>query len=141
MFRPVFTLSAQRGFEADLQNASKEIRTDVDIACRTTAFAVKNRAKAEAETFSDRGDLARSIAAQGKNMNYAVGILDVSLPSRGGRNTAHWNPWVYGTWYELGFASRNIAAHPFIRPAAEAEDEAHVQRVDAALGRALVPAA
>jgi hypothetical protein len=143
VMQTVFSLQGARGFEADLLNASKEMRIEVDAACRVTAYTVKRLAKAEADTFRDRGDLANAIAAEVvKPMNYRVGILDTTITSRGGRNSAHLNPWVYGQWYEYdSFVNRNIRAHPFIRPAAESQEEPHVQRIDQALGRSLQVAA
>jgi hypothetical protein len=141
VIQTLFSLSGARGFEADLALASKEIRKAVEQATQETAFAVRRRAIAEAKTFSDRGDLANSIASQGKGLSYRVGILDISLPWRGGHNTAHWNPWVYGVWYEYGFVTRKIHAHPFMRPAAEAEEAPHEQRIVAALDQSLRTAA
>lgn len=129
----LFELENVRGLEALLEKASSVIRESVARANRETAFAVMNRAKANAPR--DRGDLQASISAQprGRNGNWVVGILDRTIPSRGGHNTAHLNPWVYGVWYEYGFVTRNIAAHPFMRPAAAAEAGAHQTRIAAAI--------
>lgn len=139
IFQTLYQLDGARGFEADLEKASAEIRVQAERATRDTALAVRVRAQVNAP--KDRGDLRANIAAQGKGLNWRVGILDVSIPSRGGHNTAHLNPWVYGVWYEYGFVTRKIAAQPFMGPAATAEEGPHVQRMDAALGRALPRAA
>ncbi len=85
---------------------------------RKTAYAVKSRAQSYAPR--DQGDLVNAIAAQQRGKTWVVGVLDVSLPSRGG-NTAHQHPSVYGVWYEFGFTTRKIARHAFMGPASDAE--------------------
>src|ERR1051325_1755062 len=114
-----FQLTGLRGFEAGLEKASAELRTLVGNANRDTAYAIQARAHALAP--KDRGDLGRAIAVQGKGMNWRVWLLHLTLSGRGGRNRAHLNPSVYGVWYEYGFVTRKIAAHPFMRPAVDAE--------------------
>lgn len=134
-----FELVGMRGFEQALERASADVRRQCERVCQDTAFRVKHRAQALAP--KDRGDLARNISVQGKGLSWRVGILDVSLPSRGGRNTAHQNPWVYGTWYEYGFVTRKIQARPFMRPAAEAEAPKHLEALSEAVNRGLEKAA
>ena len=134
-----FELVGLRGFEAVLERASDEVRRQCARVCQDTAFRVMHRAKALAP--KDKGDLVRNISAQGKGLNWRVGILDVSLPSRGGSNTAHQNPWVYGSWYEYGFVTRKIQARPFMRPAAEAEEAHHADALADAVNGGLEKAA
>ncbi len=85
---------------------------------RKTAYAIQARARGLAPR--DQGDLINAISAQQKGKTWVVGLLDVSIPSRGG-NSAHQHPSVYGVWYEFGFTTRKIARHSFMNPAAEAE--------------------
>lgn len=134
-----FQIVGVRGFEQALERASEEVRRRCARVVQDTAFRVKHRAQALAP--KDRGDLARNIAAQGKGLNWRVGILDVTLPSRGGANSAHLNPWVYGVWYEYGFVTRNISAQPFMRPAAEAEAARHQDALTQALSSGLAKVA
>lgn len=131
-FAAVYELQGMRGFEAALEKASAAVRREVELANRETAYAIQRRAKSLAPR--DRGDLIANIAVQGKGYNWQIGLLDVSLPSRGGSNTAHLNPWVYGIWYEFGFRTRKIAAHPFMKPAAAAEQPVHEARLQRATG-------
>lgn len=135
----LFELQGHRDLAAQLERVSDAIRDDVAEAVRDTAIAITRHAQTLAP--KDRGDLRASISFQGKGLNWRVGILDRSLPSRGGRNTAHLNPWVYGVWYEFGFVTRNIAAQPFINPAAKAQDGPHEARIAAALNGGLARAA
>jgi bacteriophage HK97-gp10 putative tail-component len=135
LFRTLYTVPNLRDFTARLEVASKEIRDRVGKASQQTAINVKNRAVLGAPR--DKGDLANNIAVQGKGLNWRVGVLDVSLPSRGGNNSAHQHPWVYGIWYEFGFTTRNIRRHAFMEPAATAEESAHIQRVSEALDSSL----
>jgi hypothetical protein len=134
LFRTLYTVPNLRDFEARLERASQEERKRVEKASMTTAYNVKTRAVLGAP--KDKGDLANNIAVQGKGLNWRVGVLDVSIPSRGGSNSAHLHPWVYGIWYEFGFTSRKIARHAFMQPAADAEEGPHVQRVTEALSSA-----
>lgn len=131
----LYQLDGIRGFEADIQRASADMRAKLSSAASSTAIAIKNKAQALAP--KDKGDLAANISFEGKGLNWIVGIRDVTLPSRGGKNTAHLNPWVYGVWYEFGFVTRKIQAQPYMRPAAESEDGAHRQRVESALRSSL----
>lgn len=130
-FGALYELQGMRGLEAALEKASASVRRGVELANRDTAYAIQRRAKSFAPR--DKGDLIANIAVQGKGYNWRIGILDVSLPSRGGTNTAHLNPWVYGVWYEFGFRTRKIAAHPFMKPAVAVETPAHEARLQAAM--------
>jgi hypothetical protein len=129
--RAIYELQGVRGIQDLVDRATKETKGKLERACRDTAIAVVTRAKANAP--KDRGDLAASIASEGKGTNWRVGLLDRSIPSRGGSNSAHLNPSVYGVWYELGFVTRKIAQHKFMEPAIEAEAVAHQNRISAAL--------
>jgi hypothetical protein len=128
-----FSLQGFLGLQAVLAKCPDIVRLEVGAACHQTALAIQRRAVANAP--KDRGDLARSIQIAGSKMNWRVGLVDQDLPLRGGRNSAHRNPSVYGVWYEYGFKTRNIARHPFMGPAANAERERHEERLrDAASG-------
>ena len=122
------------GIVADLVKTNTAIAAAVERVNRDTALAVSSRAKALAPRRT--GDLANAISFAGKGLRWLVGIEDRSYPSRGG-NTAHQNPWVYGVWYEFGFVTRQIAQHPFMGPAADAEEPLHEQRIAGAVDAAL----
>lgn len=133
-----FQLVGARGFESALEQASAEVRRSCERVCQDTAFRVMHRAKALAPR--DKGDLQRVIAVKGKGLNWRVGLLDVAYPSRGG-DTAHQHPWVYGVWYEYGFVTKRIQARPFMRPAAEAEADGHLEALSQAVNSGLEKAA
>lgn len=126
-----YELQGVRGFEEQLAQASSVMRRQCEIACQDTARLIANGARARAPR--DTGDLQFAITFEGKGLNWRVGLRDGTIPSRGGSNTAHLNPWVYGVWYEYGFVTRNIRTTPYMRPAAEAQDAAHVARITAAV--------
>jgi hypothetical protein len=137
-----YSLTGLRSLTSILEVAPAVVREQIGRHNRDTIFAIARRAQADAP--KDKGDLARSISVQGKGLNWRAGILDVSLPSRGGDNTAHLNPWVYGQWYEFGFVTRKIAAHPFMKPAVDAETpgyEAGLEQLAQQLPAALANAA
>lgn len=96
---------------------------------RDTALSIRARAQAGAPR--DRGDLVNAISAQPSGQSWIVGLLDTTIASRGGRNSAHLHPSVYGVWYEFGFVTRKINKHSFMRPAAEAEQPKFEAGVDA----------
>ena len=133
--RALISLQGVRGIQDLVERATARTKFELGHACRTTALAVAERAKQN--TPKDRGDLAASIATDGKGTNYRVGLVDRNIMSRGGSNSAHLNPSVYGVWYELGFTTRKIDRHAFMSPAAEAEQDAHEQRISAALTTAI----
>ena len=135
----LYSIPNAHGFAGAVEKMSKEIRMRAERASQTTAFAVRARAKAGAPR--DRGDLIANIEAQGKGLNWRVGILDVSIASRGGANRAHLNPSIYGVWYEYGFTRRQIDAHRFMGPASEAEEGPHLQRMTEAVNGAVDGAA
>ncbi len=112
----VFTMDGVDRLRDMFKQIPEAIQRPLGVLERNTAFAVKARAQALAP--KDQGDLVNAIAAQQKGKTWVVGVIDVSLPSRGG-NSAHQNPSVYGTWYEFGFTTRKIARHPFMHPAAD----------------------
>lgn len=138
-FSPLFELQGARGFEAALEKASDEVRKNCERVSQRTAFRVRARAKANlvAQGHVAKGDLYNAIEAQGKGMNWKVGLLDTSIPSRGGSDPSHWNPYVYGVWYEFGFRSRGIATRPYMAPAAEAEEQTHQDEMAAAVNAGL----
>jgi hypothetical protein len=133
--RALFTLDGVRGLERALERGGEALKSRVGVACEQTARNVQQAAQRFAPR--DRGDLIRAIKVAGKGLNWRVGVEDVTLTSRGGKNSAHQNPSVYGVWYELGFVTRNIHAHPFMKPAADGEERAHVERTEQALNAAI----
>jgi hypothetical protein len=127
-----FELRGLRDLQGVLERASEVVRTSIARVNQDTAFAIQRLARGYAPR--DRGDLINSIAVQGRDLTWRVGVLDVSIPSRGGRNAAHLNPSVYGVWYEYGFVHRKIQKRPFMGPAVDAERP----RYDARIAQAAV---
>lgn len=127
MARASFQLHGFTGLQQALGALPKSVYAAVGIACHQTALAVQQRARQLAP--KDKGDLARAITVQGRSANWRVGLVDEDVLSRGGRNTAHRNPSVYGVWYEFGFTTRKILKHPFMGPAAAAEEGPHEDRL------------
>lgn len=123
------------GFVGDLNTLRTSVRTRLEDALAKSAEAVKFGAIVRVPR--DQGDLANAIAVGGKGVNRSVGIDDKSVPQRGGRNSAHLNPWVYGLWVEIGLRNRRMAPRPFMGPAADAEEPKHLQRVEDALNEAI----
>src|SRR5262245_42331983 len=119
MARATFELVGLPTFLRDVEGLSPEMRRRIAPVVRDSALFIQARARASAPV--DRGDLRRAIEARGKDLTWRVGIVDIDIPSRGGRNSAHRNPSVYGVWYEFGFVHRLIKAHPFMGPAVRAE--------------------
>lgn len=129
-----------------LDTASQDVLQAVGEANRVTAFAMARRARSTVESaLRDRGDLARAITVDGKGLRWRVGLEDRTVMSRarpgagrrGGTDTAHVHPWVYGIWYELGFRSKNIQRRPFMVPAYNAEEQQYQARQEAAVNGAL----
>lgn len=135
MPKAFFTLNGLQGFTADLEHIGESLVVRASIAIEVTANRVQSRAQVLAP--HDRGDLAATIKTAGQGLTRFVGLEDVDLPSRGGRNRAHRNPSVYGVWYEYGFKTRNIPAHPFMGPARDAEEAGHIERLIDAVNGAL----
>jgi hypothetical protein len=132
----IWSLQGLAGLEAAMERASDSVRVHVGRANRDTAFAIQHRAQATVRKV--RGDLAANIAVQGKGWTWRVGILDVALPSRGGGTKNpffHQNPWVYGQAVEgllvIEHGNEGFRAHPFMRPAASAEDGPYEGRIQA----------
>lgn len=123
-----YEMTGQVGLKAALDNAAASVRAAVARVNQETAFAVMNRARANAPR--NRGDLIAAISVSGKDLVWKVGILDVTLSSRGGRNSAHLHPSVYGRFIEYGTV--NYPAHPFMGPAVDAERGRYETRLDAA---------
>jgi hypothetical protein len=132
--KALFTLDGVRGLERALERGGEALKNRVGAACEQTARNVQLAAQRFAP--KDKGDLMRAIKVAGKGLSWRVGVDNVTLRTRGG-NSAHQNPSVYGVWYELGFVTRNIAAHPFMKPAADGEERAHVDRTEQAINVAI----
>jgi hypothetical protein len=128
-----FELNGIRGLEQALDLVSASVRADVSEACADTAAAVQQRAKVHLFQHRDRGDLLRAVGLSGRGLRYRVGIEDGSVPSRGGRNTAHLNPWVYAQFLHYGTRHPSRPAFPFMEMAASAEQSPHQQRIERAL--------
>lgn len=134
MPRAAFTIDGIQGLTADLDQYTESLR--IRLVAATTATRLAVIADAQARAPRDQGDLVAAIQGQGAGLIQRVGLVDEDLVRRGGHNTAHRNPSVYGVWYEYGFKTRNIAAHAFMGPAAEAEAERHVDRLTDAINEA-----
>jgi HK97 gp10 family phage protein len=107
-----------------IQNAPKKARAVLSPMIKESAEAVA--ADAKRNVHRDAGDLANAIGVAGRGISWRAGVEDEYIPTRrmsaGGRgrgNRAHANPAVYGQWEERG--TSRTGAHPFMRPAAEAE--------------------
>lgn len=120
-----YELTGLVGLKAALVEASDAIRTAVARVNRDTAFAIMARAKANAPR--QRGDLVNAISVAGSKMTWRVGLLDVTLSSRGGRNSAHLHPSVYGRFIEYGTV--HYPRHPFMMPAVDAERGRYDERL------------
>lgn len=126
----VFEVQGMRGFQAALEKASVAVQQRVGEANRQTAYAIQRAAQRNLAGHRDRGDLIANIGVVGRGFNWRVGIFDTSIPSRGGTNTAHLNPWVYGQFLEFGFKSfRELR---FMRNAVDAQAGPHETRVQEA---------
>jgi hypothetical protein len=130
-----FRLDGIEGLTADLQQYGSDVLARVSDADQVTATRVQERARTNAPR--DKGDLVEAIQVQGSGLTWFVGLVDEDLPSRGGENTAHRNPSVYGVWYEFGFKTRNIGTHAFMGPARDAEEEPHLNRLIEAMNGAV----
>lgn len=108
-----------------LKNAPKATRKLLTAMIKESVTAVA--ADARRIVHKREGDLANAIRVFGQGISWRAGVEDENVPSRrrgpsagrGRGNTAHMNPYVYGRWEERGTSRTN--AHPFMRPAAEAE--------------------
>ncbi len=119
-----FELTGFVGFKAVLEHAADDVRAAVAKVNQETAYAIQARARANAPR--DRGDLINSISVVGKGLTWRVGLADARLP-RGGRNSAHLNPAVYGRFIEYGTV--NYPRHPFMGPAVDAEQGRYETRL------------
>lgn len=122
-----YTMTGLRDLTAVLERAGAEVRAAVARVNRETAYAIKGSARRYAPR--DRGDLINAIAVSGKDLNWRVGISDITLTFRG-RNTAHQHPSVYGRFIEYG--TINYPRHPFMRPAVDGEQSRYEERLNAA---------
>jgi HK97 gp10 family phage protein len=111
----IFQMQGLRDLTVALDRAGTIARREVGAYNRQTALTVK--ALAQARVPRRRGTLANNIAVEGKDLVWSVGLIDQRYEGRGGRNSAHLNPSVYGRFIEFG--TRNYPRHPFMRPAAD----------------------
>ena len=132
--KALYRMDGVRGLQLALEKGGEALRKRVSQAVDQTARQVQRAARGFAP--HDQGDLVRAIQYAGKGLNWRVGLDNATIVSRGG-SSAHQNPAVYGVWYELGFVTRNIDAHPFMGPAVESEEQAHVNRTEQAINAAV----
>lgn len=130
-----FEMLGLSDLKVSLDTIRDDVRARLADAFDDSAHAIQ--AKAKTRVPIDKGDLARAIGVGGRDLNRTVGLQDASVPSRGGKNSAHLNPWVYGVWVEFGLKHRKMDATPFMGPAADEEQADHDARVDAALDGAV----
>lgn len=125
----VFEIQGLQGFKAALEKAVEEVRLKVGEAMQETAYAVRDRAQQDVSV--DEGDLKAHIVAQGKKLNWRVGIDDGVVSSRraSGKDRIHQRPFIYGAILERG--NKDQPARPFMRPAADAEESRFLARIDA----------
>ena len=95
------------------------VRKQLAIAVHETVQMVRQSAMSRAP--SDRGDLRANVVITGRptSLTQRVGPRDVDLPSRGGKNSFHRNPGVYGI-QGVEYATKHTRAQPWLKPALEA---------------------
>lgn len=126
-----FTVDGLSGFAGDLREFAQGTREGLARVSERTANDLRQTAQLFAPR--DRGDLVRAIQVQGRGLSWRVGLEDAPVATRGGTNSAHLNPSVYGPWYEFGFVTKQIAAHPFMGPAVDGHQSAHADAVERVL--------
>jgi hypothetical protein len=132
-----YEITGIRALELRLDRVAASERVAVGEACAETAIGVEQRAKTHLLQHRDRGDLIRAVGRSGRGLRYRVGIEDGAVPARGGTNTAHLNPWVYGRFLHYGTRHPVRDAFPFMEMAAAAEQAPHERRLARALGEAV----
>lgn len=103
------------GLVSVLNLADKVSKDEVGAHNQQTARALQILARSKVAR--DRGDLAAAIAVAGSGLTWRVGLEDKVVASRGGRNSAHLNPSVYGVFVEYG--TKRMPARAFMRPAVD----------------------
>lgn len=126
----IFEIQGLPGFKAALERAADQLRANVAAAMQETAVAVRGHARELVDV--EEGDLREHIVAEGKNLNWRVGIDDgvVTTRRQSGRDRIHQRPFIYGAILERG--NRNQNAKPFMRPAADAEEARFLARIEQA---------
>lgn len=118
---------------AELQQKFREapgvFLKELKISNLTTAQLIRARARMAVQ--KDRRDLEQAIEIVATGKEFKVGILDRDVASRGGTNSAHRNPAVYGAWSEFGRPGQR--PQPFLRPSADGQRRDHGNRTIAAL--------
>ena len=111
-------LGAQLWREAN-QAIPKVVRAELAKAVHETVQMVRQAAIARAPR--DRGDLKANIIIVGRPTarTQRVGVRDVDIPARGGTNTFHRNPGVYGP-IAVEHGTKHMKAHAFLKPALDA---------------------
>jgi HK97 gp10 family phage protein len=130
-----FELIGLSDLTRSLEGLSTSITNKLADALDDSAHAIQYRARVNVPR--DKGDLARAIQIAGKGLSLKVGLDDAAVASRGGKNTAHLHPWVYGLFVEFGLKAKQMAARPFMGPAVDQEQHAHDDRVERALSDAM----
>jgi HK97 gp10 family phage protein len=119
------------GLISVLNLAGQTARAEVGAHNQQTARALQVLARSKVRR--DRGDLAAAIAVAGGGLTWRVGLEDKSVGSRGGRNSAHLNPSVYGVFVEYG--TKRMPASPFMRPAVDQIQGRHSSGLAAVVDR------
>lgn len=130
-----FSLLGLTSFTGDLDALRDDVRDRleaviVDTQDRIVRGALQRVPRRE-------GDLANAIQKAGTGLSRSVGLADQAVPQRGGTNTAHRNPWVYGQWVENGLKNRDMLPQRFMGPAADEVEPGHLEQVESVLNGVL----
>lgn len=129
MSKVTLKIEGMEALQAAIRTAPDRVKAYAGDAVALTTFAIAQRAKALAPR--DTGALQRSITASSRGLTGKVTIAEGG-ETIGGRTVfgpgdmGRHRPAVY--WRFVEFGTKRTAARPFLRPAAEAESEAYLQR-------------
>jgi HK97 gp10 family phage protein len=119
---------------ADLYRAAAKaipgvLRQELAKAVHETAQMVRQSAIARAPR--DRGDLKANILLVGKStsLTQRVGVRDIDIPARGGKNSFHRNPGVYGA-IGVEYGTKKMSARPFLQSALAAAQPWYVAALE-----------
>jgi len=118
MAKVTMSLTGMEGLQRALTTAPELVKLGAADAVLKTSFAIAQRAKALAPVRT--GALRKSITVAARGTSGRVGIGQVDVAGSQG-------PAVY--WRFVEFGARNIPPRPFFRPAAEAESNAYIERL------------
>lgn len=114
--RVVTTIEGIDTLREAFKTAPKKTRALLGDAFKAAADATA--ADARNNVHVKRGDLRDAIGFDGRGVSWRAGVRVYSVEARGGASS-HRYPSVYGHFEEYG--TNDTPAHPFMRPAAEAE--------------------